>query len=157
MNISPCPSTLARTTAALQPGLNLSSGLLPVAIVAQSRGLGLSGSSGIKLLRSCSECNMQSRQITEEQRANARIHGPPEHQYLIWMNNQVKIRRRWKRANADDTGGPKNLTPERLLPYQLHDPKEGFKKLNVVWYAFEMYRELLFPFYREICRHNRGR
>lgn len=85
------------------------------------------------------------------------VHGPPEHQYLIWMDNQVKIRRRWKRANADDTGGPKNLTPERLLPYQLHDPNEGFKKLNFVWYAFEVYRKLLFPYYREICRHNRGR
>ena len=32
------------------------------------------------------ECNAQAKKITEEQRANARIHGTSEHQYLVWMN-----------------------------------------------------------------------
>ena len=110
-----------------------------------------------ELQRQVDECNMQARRITQEQRDNARIHGTPEHQYLTWMNNQVKIRRLWMRANADDSGRPKNWTPERLFPYQHHDPKEGTKKLNFVWHAFEVYRKLPFPYYREICRRNPGR
>ncbi|KAI3477794.1 hypothetical protein L1887_60369 [Cichorium endivia] len=69
-----------------------------------------------ELQRQVDECNMQARRITQEQRDNARIHGTPEHQYLTWMNNQVKIRRLWMRANADDSGRPKNWTPERALP-----------------------------------------
>jgi len=78
------------------------------------------------------ECNAHAKKIIEEQRANARIHGTPEHQYLTWMNTQVKIVRLWLRANADDSGGPKDWTPERLFPYQRHDPKDGTEKLNFV-------------------------
>lgn len=110
-----------------------------------------------ELQKQLDECNAQARRITDEQRANARVHGTPEHQYLVWMNTQVKIKRLWMRANANDSGGPKEWTVERLFPYQSHDIKEGTKKLNFVWYAFEVYRKLLFPYYREICRRNPGR
>lgn len=110
-----------------------------------------------ELQKQLNECNVQARKITEEQRANASIHGTSEHQYLAWMNTQVKIKRLWMRANANDSGGPKDWTPERLFPYQHHDPKDGAKKLNFVWYAFEVYRKLLFPYYRETCRRNPGR
>jgi hypothetical protein len=61
-----------------------------------------------ELQKQLDECNAQAKKITEEQRANARIHGTPEHQYLTWMNTQVKIKRLWMRANGDDSGSPKD-------------------------------------------------
>lgn len=84
-------------------------------------------------------------QINQEQRANARIYGTPEHHYLTWTNTQAKIRRLCMRANADENGGPKACISECLFPYHHRAPEQGTKKLNIVCYAFEVYRKLPFP------------
>lgn len=74
INMSPHPSRPARTKAAPQHDSNSSSGLLPLAIAAQLRGLRLPGSSKIRPRRNCRRnwMNAMPRRNTDNPRATCR-------------------------------------------------------------------------------------
>ena len=54
-------------------------------------------------------------------------------------------------------GGRRLLTAKRLYLYEELKPLGDKGGLNFVWYAFEVYQKLLFPYYKAIAANNNGR
>jgi hypothetical protein len=97
--------------------------------------------------------NKQAREEVDARRLNCKVEGSPEWTELRKRNEEIRAEN--TRLSFDNL--PKNhrlLTPARLYPYE--DFKvTGLKgKLNFVWYAYEVYEKLLFPYVDALRKNN---
>ena len=100
--------------------------------------------------------NQRLRQAVDHRRSMCNLEGTPEWAELRARNEQIRA------DNTRDTldglkGGRRLLTAKRLYPYEELKPSGNKGGLNFVWYAFEVYQKLLFPYYEAIAANNDGK
>ena len=100
--------------------------------------------------------NQRLRQAVDHRRSMCNLEGTPEWAELRARNEKIRA------DNTRDTldglkGGRRLLTAKRLYPYEELKPLGNKGGLNFVWYAFEVYQKLLFPYYEAIVANNNGR
>ena len=91
--------------------------------------------------------------LVDKQRSQALIPGTPEYEYVEAEQAKVDAHNAEQRRKKL-RGRKRKLTPARLFPYNklVRDNKKG--GLDFAWYAFKVYVELFFPYYKELRRLN---
>lgn len=107
-----------------------------------------------QMLQDLEQAKQTAKGFILQQRTNCSIQGTPEFNLSQRMNTYSQEALNWYQAN--DQPAP-YWTPEQLYPMHQFVANDGGKAMDYVFYAFKIYRGLLFPYYHALKQANPNR
>ena len=111
---------------------------------------------GDKLIAKLGIAKQRLLERVEEQRRRARIEGTKEWHYLKHLNDGIEANNA-RLPRGQRKGRQQRYTIERAFKTEKLERDNQHGGLDFVWYAFEVYEKLLFPYVRDIKEANHGK
>lgn len=108
------------------------------------------------LMQKLASQNDLLRETLEKKRANCQVPGTPEYNKLQQENEDIVAHNiEYRKGNREHRRN--KMTAARLYKYEKLEREAGKAGMDFVWYAFNIYQDLLFPYYQQIRNLNKGK